>query len=205
LSNHQSRCHHYLLGHTLSLIVLKTELVWRVVEQDPQWAVQEIHEVERVARQSLHEVREAVAGYRQPSLESELDGARQLLGAAGIACHIEHTAGALPPTTDAVLAWTVREGVTNVIRHSCARNCTIRVTCESGSARAEITNDGDSRKDQITPHKAGSGLAGLTERVCAYGGQIETGPLSTDDTAGFRLWVVLPIPQQVTSGKEHLV
>lgn len=195
---------HDLLGHTLSLIVLKSELARRVVEQDPQRAVQEIHEVERVARQSLHEVREAVAGYRQPRLESELDGARQLLDAAGIACHIEHTAGALPSTIDAVLAWTVREGVTNVIRHSRARNCTIRVTCELERARAEITNDGEWRKEQIALDKAGSGLAGLMERVSAHGGQIETGPLPTAVRTSFRLWVDIPIPKQVTSGKEHL-
>ena len=193
---------HDLLGHSLSLVVLKSELARRVAEQDPQRAVQEIGEVERVARQSLHEVREAVAGYRQPSLESELNGAKQLLDAAGISCRIEHMAGILPPAIDAVMAWTVREGVTNIIRHSRARHCTICVTCESGSARAEITNDGEWRKDRIALDKVGSGLAGLTERVSAYGGQMEAGPLLTADQDGFQLWVKLPILQQVTNNKE---
>lgn len=192
---------HDLLGHTLSLIVLKSELARRVVEQDPQRAILEIHEVERVARQSLHEVREAVTGYRQPGLESELDSARQLLDAAGIACHIEQMAGVLPPTVDAVLAWTVREGVTNVIRHSRAHHCTIRITCESGSVRAVITNDGDWRRDSIALNKTRSGLAGLTERVSIHGGQLEAGPLPTPDKASFQLWVEMPIPQQGISGK----
>jgi two-component system sensor histidine kinase DesK len=194
---------HDLLGHTLSLIVLKSELARRIVEYDPQRAVQEIQEVERVARQSLQEVREAVAGYRQPGLVSELDSARQLLDAAGITCHIEHTAGTLPPTIDAVLAWTVREGATNVIRHSRAHHSTIRVTREVASAYVEITNDGDPRQDQIAPHKRGSGLAGLMERVCEYGGRMEAGPLPSGDITGYRLWVELPIPDQMTSGKEH--
>jgi two-component system, NarL family, sensor histidine kinase DesK len=196
---------HDLLGHTLSLIVLKSELARRVVEQDPQRAVQEIHEVERVARQSLQEVREAVAGYRQPGLEDELDGARQLLDAAGVVCHIEHTAGVLPPDTDAVLAWTVREGVTNVIRHSRAHHCTIRVMWESESARVEITNDGGWRRESTASAQLGSGLAGLTERVSACGGRLEAGPLLATDADGFRLWVELPIPKQMSSEKEHLV
>jgi len=117
-----SRDLHDLLGHTLSLITLKSELAGRLVEQDAH-AAKEMHEIEQVARQALREVREAVAAYRQPALESELDGARQLLDAAGIDCQIEQTAGTLPPSLDTVLAWTVREGVTNLIRHSRALRC----------------------------------------------------------------------------------
>jgi len=194
---------HDLLGHTLSLIVLKSELARRLVEQEPARAAHEIHEVERVARQALREVREAVAGYRQPGLASELDGARQLLEAAGIDCQIEHSAGALPPGMDAVLAWTVREGVTNVIRHSRAHQCIIRVTGEAGCVRAEIINDGDRRPKHVTPREAGSGLAGLAERVRTYGGQIEAGPVHKADSGGFRLWVGLPLPNQITSGEEQ--
>ncbi|HET9223317.1 MAG TPA: histidine kinase dimerization/phosphoacceptor domain-containing protein, partial [Roseiflexaceae bacterium] len=87
---------HDLLGHALSLITLKSELAGRLVESAPARAAAEIQEVERVARQTLREVREAVAGYRQPQLASELDAAQQLLEAAGIACQIEHAAGSLP-------------------------------------------------------------------------------------------------------------
>jgi two-component system, NarL family, sensor histidine kinase DesK len=194
---------HDLLGHTLSLIILKSELAGRLVEQEPSQAAQEIREIEQVARQSLREVRVAVAGYRQPRLASELDGARQLLEAAGVTCHIEDAAGALPPAAEAVLAWTVREGVTNVIRHGRAHHCTIRVTGGAGNVRVEVINDGDHGRQQAnTLHEAGSGLAGLTERVRAYGGAIEAGSLQTTDTGGFRLLVDLPLPNRMTDGKE---
>jgi len=131
---------HDLLGHSLSLITLKSELAGRLVAKESTRAAQEIREIELAARQTLREVREAVAGYRQPRLLSELDSARQLLQAAGIECSIEQAAGELPPSIDAVLAWTVREGVTNVIRHSKARRCFIWLTRENGTVHAEIIN-----------------------------------------------------------------
>ena len=184
---------HDLLGHTLSLIALKGELAGRLIAQEPARAAQEIHEVERVARQSLREVREAVAGYRQPALHSELEGARQLLEGAGIACTLEQTAGALSPKSDAALAWTVREGVTNVIRHSRARNCAIRVNGANGRVRVELINDGYSEAE---PDRArgtgGCGLCGLRERVAALGGQLESGPALANGQPGFRLFVEIP-------------
>jgi len=189
-----SRDLHDLLGHTLSMITLKSELAGRLVEQEPARAIQEIREVERAARHTLREVREAVAGYRQPRLESELDGARQILSAAGVACQIEHSAGELEPSTDAVLAWAVREGVTNVIRHSRARRCFIRLTHENSTVCAEVINDGPRRR-QLEGAKArtGSGLSGLNERVNSHGGRMEAGPLPTAGNEGFRLWVELPV------------
>jgi two-component system, NarL family, sensor histidine kinase DesK len=185
---------HDLLGHNLSLIALKSELARRIVAQEPGRAADEIQEVEHVARQTLREVREAVANYRQPTLSSELDGARQLLEAAGIAWTIEDMTAALPAATDAVLAWTVREGVTNVIRHSRARQCRIRVSCANGSARAEVANDTypEQGRDGLRSRR-GSGLAGLAERVQAHGGHLEAGRLLIDGKAGFRLSVELPI------------
>jgi two-component system, NarL family, sensor histidine kinase DesK len=195
---------HDLLGHTLSLIVLKSELAGRLVEQEPLRAAHEIQEVERVARQTLREVREAVAGYRQPQLAGELDAARQLLEAAGMDCRIEHTAGALPPAVDTLLAWTVREGVTNVIRHSRAHRCTIRVMRSEAGVRAEIIDDGERREAQhATAHDVGSGLAGLSERVCAFGGWIEARPLQAADTGDFRLWVELPMPGHSSAKEPH--
>lgn len=183
---------HDLLGRTLSLITLKSELAGRLIEKEPGRAAQEIREIERVARQALREVREAVAGYRQPTLHIELDGARQMLEAAGIACTVDYTAGALPPAIDAALAWTVREGVTNVIRHSRARQCIIRVRSEKGKAWAEVVNDGyQEEKRDLPGARIGSGLSGLTERVTAHGGHIEAGPLFFDGHPSFRLWVEL--------------
>lgn len=185
---------HDLLGHTLSLITLKSELAGRLIEKDPLRTAQEIHEIERVARQTLREVREAIAGYRQPTLHSELDGARQMLEAAGITCRVEHTVGTLPPASDAVLAWTVREGVTNVIRHSRAQHCTIRVKGENGGVCVEVGNDGY-REQEPSPmrSKVSSGLSGLTERVTAQRGLIEAGPLLFEGKPGFRLRVELPM------------
>jgi two-component system sensor histidine kinase DesK len=139
-------------------------------------------------------VREAVAGYRQPTLRGELDGARQMLEAAGITCTIEHRAEALPAATDAVLAWAVREGVTNVIRHSRARRCAIRVSYENGKACAEIVNDGYREPEQdLARSRMGSGLSGLTERVTAQGGHVEAGPLASEGSPSFRLWVEVPL------------
>jgi len=195
---------HDLLGHTLSLVTLKSELAGRLIEQEPARAVQEIHEVEHVARQTLREVREALAGYRHPRLESELEGARQLLSAAGIECSLEHPVLDLPPAIDAVLAWTVREGVTNVIRHSRARQCFIRLSCENGMVRAEVINDGDLQKlaDNGTV-QAGSGLAGLSERITTQGGRMEAGPMLSSDKEHFRLWVELPIQSTAEETQEE--
>ncbi len=185
---------HDLLGHTLSLITLKSELAGRLLEKDQQEAAatQEIHEVERVARQALREVREAVAGYRQRTLRGELDGAREILEAAGIVFTFEYEAQSLPPRTDAVLAWIVREGVTNVIRHSRARQCLIRITSTDEYIRAEVINDGYSSEKSSTV-ESGSGLSGLAERVAKEGGQIETGIQPMPNGPGFRLKVEIPI------------
>jgi two-component system sensor histidine kinase DesK len=185
---------HDLLGHTLSLITLKSELAGRLVDRQPAQAAQEIREVEQEARRALREVRQAVTAYRQPTLRGELEGARQLLAAAGIECMIEDAAEALPLAVDGVLAWAVREGVTNVIRHSRARHCTLRVAVAPGSARVELTDDGQPAEVRAegaaTP---GSGLSGLAERVAAVGGQLEAGMMTVDGKRGFRLWVSVPI------------
>ncbi len=187
---------HDLLGHALSMIALKSELARRLVEQDPGQAAQEIAEVEGVARQTLREVREAVAGYRQPTLQSELEGARQLLEAAGIDHQVELTLGRLPPAIDAILAWVVREGVTNVVQHSRARRCHIQVTQAKASIQIEVTNDDRKpapleTKRQATP--PGSGLSGISERIALLGGRLEAGPILTERVFGFRLQVELPI------------
>jgi len=182
---------HDLLGHTLSMITLKSELAGRLLERDPRSATQEIREVERVARQALREVREVVAGYRQQTLQGELDGARQILEAAGVTCTIECTARTLSPATDTVLAWAVREGVTNVIRHSRAGHCSIRITSTDNFTRAEVSNDGALLESSLTT-RDGSGLSGLAERVAELGGHIEAGPQAMAGGPGFRLWVEIP-------------
>jgi len=183
---------HDLLGQTLSMITLKSELARHLITEDAAQCAQELAEIERVARQTLREVREAVAGYRQPNLSSELEGARQLLEAAGIDYQIELNTLVLPPETSAVLAWTVREGVTNVIRHSRARQCRIHLTQEHGRACAEVVNDGGRREPVENATRRGLGLAGLRERVSALGGRMEAGPLTLSGKEHFRVRVELP-------------
>ena len=177
---------HDLLGHSLSLITLKAELSRRMLDTDTASAAREMGELEAVARQSLSDVREAVAGYRQPDLMTELGAARQLLTAAGLDCQITSPADlSLPADMDTVLAWTVREGVTNVVRHACATCAAVRITAVGQGVMAEITDNGQGHG----PGPAGSGLAGLGERVRQLGGSLIAGPAPS---AGFRLQVTLP-------------
>ena len=125
-------------------------------------------------------------------LRDELDGARQILEAAGIECAIEYEPQSLPPRTDMVLAWVVREAVTNVIRHSRAQHCLIRITSSDGYVRVEISNDGYPRKETSTV-EWGSGLSGLAERVAKEGGKLEAETLPMSKGPGFRLKVEMPI------------
>jgi two-component system sensor histidine kinase DesK len=203
---------HDLLGHSLSLITLKAELAGRVVGTDPDRATREIAELESVARQSLSDVRAAVAGYRQPDLAGELAAARQLLDSAGIAARISaaDTAG-LSQDIDAALAWTVREGTTNVVRHSRATRVDISVSTGPAVAVAEISDNGPPAIDDLGPlavpapgepdqrdgpapsgrvRTGGSGLAGLAERIRSLGGDLAAG---TTEPHGFRLRVAVPL------------
>jgi two-component system, NarL family, sensor histidine kinase DesK len=206
---------HDLLGHSLSLITLKAELASRVIGTDPDRAAKEISELEAVARQSLADVRGAVAGFRQPDLAGELVAARQLLDAAGIAAEITpaETAG-LPQELDSALAWAVREGATNVVRHSTASRVFITVSIEDARAVAEIRDngqpapvrngplrgsgpaaltagpDGQATAARPRPAFAGSGLAGLAERVRSLGGEISAGAVGGH---GFLLRVAVPL------------
>ena len=190
---------HDLLGHSLSLITLKSELAARLLPSSPEIAATEVRDIEGVARQALREVREAVAGYRRPTLDEELRSAREMLEAAGISCRIEAGADVLPGATDAVLAWTVREGVTNVIRHSRAKHCEIRVTRRDDELRAQITDDGQNPSPERDGASAGSGLSGLAERVAASGGALEAKPLTG---GGFCLYVSLPARGNATQTAE---
>ncbi|WP_248961448.1 sensor histidine kinase [Sphaerisporangium perillae] len=176
---------HDLLGHSLSLIVLKSELAARLAEQGSPRAAGEIRDVESVARLALQEVREAVTGYRQRGLSEELDSARAALTAAGVTVTVRTTGTPLPDALDGLFGWAVREGVTNVVRHARAGRCDIAVTFESDAATLEITDDGRA----AGPCEAGSGLTGLAERVQAAGGTLAAGPRPD---GGFQLRVLVP-------------
>ncbi len=194
---------HDLLGHNLSLIALKSELARRLLSGSPERAALEISDVENVARTTLEEVREAVTNYRQPTLANELRAASEILAAAGIAYHYQNVAGnteALSTQLEAVLSWAVREGVTNVIRHSRAHQCTIHMTRDKQRAGIEIIDDGQGSATPATApvlsgnaDKGGNGLRGLKERVMTLGGECETGPQTT---GGFRLAISVPLAQR---------
>jgi two-component system sensor histidine kinase DesK len=186
---------HDLLGHNLSLLALKSELAGRLIEADPARAAAEIKDIETVSRSALREVREAVSDYRRPTLARERHAASELLEAAGIACFQTGSAGELPADVEAVLAWGIREGVTNVVRHSEAKRCAIRLDHEDGQVSAEITDDGHGcqRRDGVP---AGNGLNGLRERIVQLGGSLDLGTAANG--SGFRLCLTLPVPNEAT-------
>jgi two-component system, NarL family, sensor histidine kinase DesK len=197
---------HDLLGHSLSVITLKAELAGRMLADRPDDAAREIAELEQVARGALGEVREAVSGYRQPTLEGELAGARMALSAAGIEADVHEARVPLDPEVEAVLAWAVREGATNVIRHSGARHCSLRVTASLTDSGVEVIDDGAIDDGDATAGarpgarsvngtsradaSGGHGLAGLAERARLVGGTLEAGRL---DPGGYRLAVTVPV------------
>jgi two-component system sensor histidine kinase DesK len=188
---------HDLLGHTLSLIAVKSEAVRRLVGHDVEAAARESGDIEMVSRQALAEVREAVTNYRQRSLEAELEGARLALSAAGIEATIHRSAERLPGTVESVLGWTVREGVTNVVRHSGGRNCAIDLRHADGLAYLEICDDGVGEGAELGESSGdgdwragGNGLRGLAERVAAANGRLEAG---RRPGGGFRLAATVPL------------
>jgi two-component system sensor histidine kinase DesK len=179
---------HDLLGHSLSLIVLKAEVARRLGEQDMERALGEVADIESVGRQALTDVRAAVSGFRQRNLTEELDSARAVLTAAGITPVIGISGIPLPDVADGLLGWAVREGVTNVIRHSRATRCEISVRREDSEAVLEILDDGAAGED----FRPGNGLTGLAERIQESGGTSLAGPRPE---GGFRLVVRAPLQQ----------
>ena len=178
-----SRDLHDLLGHSLSLITLKAELAGRVIGTDPERAAKEIAELETVARRSLSEVRQAVTSYRQPSLAAELVSYRRMLASAGIDCQVRVPgAYSLPPAVDALLAWTVREGATNIVRHSAARHAEIVIDLTGAEASARLSDDGAGPR--------GKGLRAITGaiaggRAAGRGGEAAGGDGAAGDGATF--------------------
>jgi two-component system sensor histidine kinase DesK len=183
---------HDLLGQSLSVMALKTELAGRLVERDPLRAAAELRDVEGIVRGSLRDIRDAVAGYRRVRLDTELVEARVALSAARIELDVQRPAGILDEGTDGLLGWVVREGVTNVVRHSGGTRCEIRIERGDQEVRLEITDDGHPRdhlgSGGVGP--SGSGLSGIRDRVEAVGGRMEAGP---SDGGGYRLLVLVPV------------
>ena len=179
---------HDVLGHTLSLITLKSELAGKLIDRDPAQAKAEIRDVEQTARHALAEVRQAIGGYRSKGLTAEIKQAKTTLETAGVEVDLQASPIELPATQESVLALSLREAVTNVLRHAKASHCRLRLERLNGHCRLEIDDDGRGGY-QIE----GNGLRGMRERVEALGGK-----LHRDTTKGTRLEITLPVP----SGRE---
>jgi two-component system sensor histidine kinase DesK len=175
---------HDVLGHTLSVIALKSELASKLFERDPARAAQEIREVNEVARDALAQVRGAVTGYRAAGLSAEFEAMKKAFASAGITLNLEAEPLTLPPSHENALALVLREASTNVLRHARASSCTVRLVNRDRVARLEISDDG--RGGEALE---GNGFAGMRERVAALGGSLQR-----DGRAGMRIEIALPLP-----------
>jgi two-component system sensor histidine kinase DesK len=173
---------HDVLGHTLSVIVLKSELASKLANADPARAVREIKDVERISRDALAQVRATIQGYHSRSLQAEAQQAAAALEAAGVKVRFDFAHANLPATHEGVLALALREAVTNVIRHAKATSCTLSLQSVPGGCRLEVRDDGCGR---LSPE--GTGLSGMRKRVEALGGQLQR-----DALAGTRILITLP-------------
>jgi two-component system sensor histidine kinase DesK len=174
---------HDVLGHTLSVITLKSELAGKLIDRDPERAGKEIREVSEISRQALSEVRDAIRGYRSKGLAAELAQAKTTLETAGLTVQCDAASTVkLPPVQESVLSLVVREGVTNVVRHAQARSCRLRLEQHNGTCSLEIEDDGLGSNGE-----EGNGLRGMRERVEMLGGT-----LLRDTRSGTKLTITVP-------------
>ncbi|MET7568768.1 sensor histidine kinase [Streptomyces sp. NPDC005492] len=194
-----SRDLHDLLGHTLSVIVVKSEAARRLAPRDMAAALGQITDIESVGRQALTEIREAVTGYREGSLATELDRARSALSAADIDPVVRQSGPPLNPQTEALLGWVVRESVTNVVRHSGAARCEITLDGVLDRVRLTVADDGTGAGTGSAEGVGGTGLKGLTERLAAAGGSLRAGP---SPRGGFTVTAELPVESAELTSSE---
>ncbi|MFD9379535.1 sensor histidine kinase [Streptomyces sp. NPDC059999] len=183
---------HDVMGRNLAVIALKSELAVQLARRGRPEAVEQMIEVQRIARESQREVRDVVRGYREADLAVELEGARGVLSAAGMDCRVEFEARrALPVEVQSALGWVVREATTNVLRHGDAQSCLIRLAEAadgSGALTLLVENDG---APELPAGPPGSGLAGLRERLAVVDGTLSAGP-----SEGGRFRLLARIPEQ---------
>ncbi|MFF4028235.1 sensor histidine kinase [Streptomyces sviceus] len=220
-----SRDLHDLLGHTLSVIVVKSEAARRLAPRDLEAALVQVCDIESVGRQALTEIREAVTGYREGSLSTDLDRATSALRAAGIEPVVHRSGPPLSARTEALLGWVVREAVTNAVRHSGAERCEISVRGSAERVQLRVWDDGRGAAGEThlpgsaagtapvpapavalaasvasvvaTPGIGGTGLKGLAERLAAAGGRLEAGPAPR---GGFLVRAELPVESEEPAG-----
>jgi two-component system sensor histidine kinase DesK len=173
---------HDLLGHTLTVIVIKAELAARLAEIDPARAAAEIRDVEQISRTALHEVRQAIHGYRGERVQDEIAKARVALEAAGVTLAADAAPAGLSTDVERALALAVREAVTNVVRHARAAHCEVTLTRHDGGVTLVVQDDGiGGAKPE------GDGLSGMRARLASVGGT-----LARDTTRGTRLTLFVP-------------
>jgi two-component system sensor histidine kinase DesK len=195
---------HDLTGQSLSVITLKSELAAKRLSrlpatQERDTVLGDLGDIGRVSRQTLHDIREAVSGYRRPTLAIEVITARQALDAAGIRFYdapgLTLRSGTFDAEAEAVLAWCLREAVTNVIRHSGAGNCRIRLTEHPGELSLEVSDDGHGLNHANADSQTGkgAGLRGMSERLSAEGGRLSLGAADPTRGHGFKLTATVPV------------
>jgi len=185
---------HDLLGHTLTVITRKAELARRLADKDPARAAVEIGEVEQVAREALKEVRSAVSGFRQTDFSTELAQARVTLQSALIHFEAETDAIDIDPATEQVLALALREATTNVLRHSEADSCRVRLERLDDRVRLTVRDNGKGTAESHDEGREGMGLIGMRERVTALGGDFKV-----DTQGGTSVTITLPVLQRTDS------
>ncbi|MFJ8888678.1 sensor histidine kinase [Streptomyces sp. NPDC102402] len=191
---------HDVLGRNLAVIALKSELAVELAQRGKPTALDQMVEVQRIARASQQEVRDIVRGYREADLGAELQGAQGVLRAAGIECTVRGDGGRLPPTVQSALGWVVREAATNVLRHGDPQRCDIQLETGRDGVRLLVENDGVTPGRDVAPG-GGSGLPGLRERLAAVGGSLEAGP--TGD-GRFHLAAAVPLPSPRNTAPSRL-
>ena len=179
---------HDVLGHTLSVIVLKAELAGRLVSLDPARAAAEMADVERSSRAALAEIREAIGGYRSRGLEAEINAARRTLDAAGVTLVAETKLDrqSFSSQEETALALALREAVTNIVRHARATTCRLSFVSEAGHRRLVVEDDG-----QHVVASEGNGLRGMRERIESLGGSFSL-ECGIEQIRGTRLTIELP-------------
>lgn len=183
---------HDLLGHTLSVIVIKSELAAKLADRDPARAASEIRDVEQISRKALQEVRRAIHGFRGESVEQELATGRAALAAAGVELVSSPARLDLPAEAERALALGVREALTNVIRHSKATRCEVSVEYRDGSLSLIVADNGAGGSAS-----EGAGLGGMRTRLAEVGGTLER-----DGTRGTRLVLTVPRAERLNEGRK---
>ncbi|AOR32927.1 histidine kinase [Streptomyces fodineus] len=182
---------HDLLGYSLSAITLQTELIYRLIPSRPEQARAETASVLQIARQALADVRLVARGYRDMSLAAEAASAAEILRAADIRAQVGVDCAGLHPVIDTVLATVLREGVTNVLRHSKAQHCSITAVREGDTVRLTLDNDGVPEQPAVrSKDMSGSGIGNLRHRVEQVGGRLDA---AVGPDGRFRLTAQAPV------------